>query len=106
MTKRIPPEVERFFAEMRREQQAFATIASTQRNLKETATTLGTLIDKANQRGTTLDEREEQAEELLDSSEEFHMATLPGWKRFVYTIRAPWWWPSCCSNCKRRKGVF
>jgi hypothetical protein len=102
----IPPEVELFFAAQRKKQQSFALIAATQRNLKETADTLNTLLDKANQRGATLEKREEQADELLDSSEAFHLATMPGWKRYVYSIRAPWWWPSffaCCACSKRRK---
>lgn len=93
----LPPEVERFFAEERKKQQL---IAVTQKNLIQTANTLNNILDKANQRGATLEQREEQAEELLDSSEEFHVATLPAWKRYVYTIKWPWW---CVCFCKKKK---
>lgn len=99
MEKALPPEIERFFAEERRKQNAYATIAQTQRNLKETAVTMQHIMEKTSHRGVVLEEREEQSEELLESSGAFYVATMPGWKRFIYEIKMPWWW--CC--CKKRK---
>ena len=97
----FPPEVERFFAEERRKQQTHNTIAQTQRNLKETAVTMHHILEKASQRGITLEAREEQSEDLLESSDAFYLATMPGWKRYIYEIKAPWWFNTCC--CKKRR---
>jgi len=98
----LPPEVERFFAEERRKQQTNNLIAQTQRNLKETKIALHSILEKTSQRGIVLDQREEQSEELLDSSDLFYIATMPGWKRFLYEMKMPWWWCSCCRKRKKR----
>lgn len=106
----FPPEVERFFAEERKKQNLIIT---THRNLNETRITLENIMDKTNQRGNTLDKREEDSEELMDSSEQFHLVLMPGWKRFIYTFKAPWWWSRCfsCFSCffcfaKKRREIF
>jgi len=101
----FPPEVERFFAEERKKQ---ALIVTTQRNLNETRLTMENIIEKTNQRGNTLETREEESEELMDSSEKFHLAIMPGWKRFIYTFKAPWWSIYLCSSCfgKKKRACF
>lgn len=95
----FPPQVEQFFAEERAKQQMHITIAKTQQNLKDTVLTMGNMLDKVHQRSGTLEECEEQSETLLDSSEAFHLAIMPAWKRYIYTYKAPWW---CCFPCKRK----
>lgn len=97
----LPPEIERFFAEERRKQQIHNTIAQTQRNLRDTALTMHQILEKTSQRGTTLEEREDQSEELLDSSDAFYTATMPGWKRYLHEWKAPWWWCFCKKRKKR-----
>lgn len=96
----FPPDVERYFAEERAKQQ---NIAKTQKNLKETTVMLHNIIEKVNQRGVVVQECETQSEDLLDSSEEFYLAHLPGWKRFIYTWKAPWWVPGFCSCSRMNK---
>jgi len=112
MEKGLPPEVERFFAEERRKQNTYATIAQTQRNLKETTVTMHQIMEKTSQRGIVLEEREEQAEELLESSDAFYIATMPGWKRYIYEMKMPWWFHNlryyccCCRENKRKKHEY
>lgn len=95
----IPPEVERFFAQERAKQ---THIANTQKNLKNTTLLMHNIIEKTNQRGNNIEECELQSEDLVESSEVFYLANLPSWKRWVYTWRAPWWVPSCCT-CGAKK---
>lgn len=98
-----PPEVERFFAEQRAKQEMHIAIATTNKNLKETAHVLTNMFEKVHQRSAILEECAVQSEELLESSESFHLAVMPGWKRYIYSFKAPWWWCSCCSIKKNKK---
>lgn len=100
----FPPEVEQFFADERAKQKMCNTISKTQKNLNETLSTMGNMLEKVHQRNAVLEECEEQSEDLLESSEAFHLALLPGWKRYLYTIKMPWWWWWCsCWNKRKNK---
>ena len=100
----FPPEVERYFAQERAKQ---THIANAQKNLKDTTVIMHNIIEKTQQRGVVVEECETQSEDLLDSSESFYVANLPGWKRWVYTYKAPWWFSFCsCGAKKNRKRCF
>ena len=101
----FPPEVERFFAQERLKQ---TYIATAQKNLRETTVVMHHIIEKVGQRGVVVEECETQSEELLESSEAFYMANLPAWKRWMYTLKAPWWWKKCfcfCYQSKKKMGL-
>jgi hypothetical protein len=77
-----------------------------QENLGETHAILKSATNRLLERGNTVDQTEDQADALLDSSEEFWHGTLPGWKRYIYSWKPPhWWWWRCCGRCCKKKRI-
>ena len=122
----LPPEVEAYFEEQRREQGTLNKIAQINGTLAETKRVMLSNMTALADRGHDLEACVEQSDDLLESSFAFRWGTMSRWNKFCYQIRhclcwrwfccCPlWWWDACCPTfiserlvaCARpRKGLL
>ncbi len=80
-----------------RKQQQHVKVATATRNVKETVINMHSVMDKMADRGQQLEMVEDQVDDLMEQSQEFYHATLPGWKRYALSWVPPsWWFPRRC----------
>lgn len=89
----LPPEVEHFFNEQRREQKNLNSLSLVNANLRDTVIGMQSVFDKTNQRGTDLNELEQESDLLVESSKSF----------LKQTKYCNWWWCWCCDEKGERR---
>lgn len=99
----IPPVVQEWLDGQRRTQQSHVHVATANKNLRETRDTMQSIFVQVAERQELLDETEECVDELVDTSNDFYLATLPAWKRYLRTWIPPPWWCPCCYAKRQRK---
>lgn len=87
----LPPEVERFFAQQQEEQQKLNKTAHVKKNLRETQETMKHVMEKVMARNITLQMTEEDANALVDSSNEF-LREARGMNWSCIWSWVPAWW--------------
>lgn len=78
-------------------QEQHVKVAKATRNVKETVISMHSVMDKIADRGHQLQMVEDQVDDLMEQSQDFYHATLPGWKRYALSWVPPkWWFPRWC----------
>jgi hypothetical protein len=88
---RLPPEIEHFFNQQKREQRFFETTALVKKNVRQTTIAAIGVLDRLHQRGTQIEATEEMAATLETSSREFLKESTPWWRKGFLSCIPAWW---------------
>lgn len=89
MAQPLRPEIVQLFDQQRREQGAHVKTAEIRRNVRDAHTAALDTMDQLILRGIKMDEREKQADEIAESSKQFHAEAARSRK---WCAAPQWWW--------------
>lgn len=103
----MPDDTIRYLQNEERKQTQHIKVAKSRANVRETVVKMHNVMEKVGDRGKHINVVEEQVDDLLDTSEDFYYAAMPGWKRYALSWVPPLWWvPMWLQRCcKRRRRI-